>query len=74
MSVMSMGDEIQYEVLSIVAGILHLGNITFMEQGNYAQVEDAECKFIYALIRPYQLNTLGEKNILADFFHKVGSK
>ena len=44
MSVMSLDDETQYEVLSIVAGILHLGNLCFVEQGNYAQVQDAECE------------------------------
>lgn len=31
-------------VLQIVAGILHLGNITFREAGNYAAVESEECE------------------------------
>lgn len=44
MTVMGIAEDIQYEVLSIVAGILHLGNIIFMEQANYAQVQDMECK------------------------------
>lgn len=32
-------------VLQIVAGVLHLGNITFKESGNYAAVESEECKW-----------------------------
>lgn len=32
-------------VLQIVAGILHLGNISFKEAGNYAAVESEECKW-----------------------------
>ncbi len=45
MSVMDISDEDQNSVLSIIAGILHMGNINFVEQGNYAQVADDECKF-----------------------------
>lgn len=38
-------------VLQIVAGVLHVGNLTFRESGNYAAVESEECKwsdFIFA--------------------------
>jgi len=42
MSVMGITEENQYHVLSIVAGIMHLGNITFREQGNYAAVENQD--------------------------------
>lgn len=44
MSVMGMSDDDQYSVLSLVAGVLHLGNISFIEQGNYAAVQEEECK------------------------------
>ncbi len=33
-------------VLQIVAGVLHLGNISFKEAGNYAAVENDECMYI----------------------------
>lgn len=33
-------------VLQIVAGTLHLGNISFKEAGNYAAVENDECMYI----------------------------
>ena len=44
MTVMGIAEEVQYEVLSIVAGILHMGNINFQEHNNYAQVADNESK------------------------------
>ncbi|KAI8789436.1 unconventional myosin-Ie-like isoform X1 [Biomphalaria glabrata] len=38
MQVIGISPDTQREILSIVAGILHLGNITFVEQGNYAKI------------------------------------
>ncbi len=40
MAVMNLSKSDQQEVLKIVAAILHLGNIEFRENGNYAQVRD----------------------------------
>ena len=47
MEVMNISGETQANVLNIVAGILHLGNISFSEDGNYAIPEDdgCECKW-----------------------------
>ncbi|KAI4895296.1 hypothetical protein NFI96_011136 [Prochilodus magdalenae] len=42
MSVIGLSMEEQDAVLQIVAGILHLGNITFREEGNYAVVESED--------------------------------
>ena len=44
MDVMGISDEDQASVLQIVGGILHIGNISFMEVGNYAEPEDEACK------------------------------
>ena len=44
MEVMGIMDETQNDILNIVAGILHLGNIAFTEDGNYAIPEDDGCK------------------------------
>ena len=44
MSVIGIAEEDQENVLSCVAGILHLGNILFKEKDNYAIVQDDECK------------------------------
>ena len=43
MDVIGISDEDQGSVLQIVAGVLHLGNISFEEQGNYAVPSDDEC-------------------------------
>ena len=45
MTVMDISEDDQYNVLTIVAGVLHLGNISFVEDGNYAAVKSEECKF-----------------------------
>ncbi|KAL8184814.1 UNVERIFIED_CONTAM: Unconventional myosin-Ie, partial [Gekko kuhli] len=42
MDVVGLSGEEQALVLQIVAGILHLGNITFRESGNYAVVESED--------------------------------
>ena len=44
MSVMGISEDDQYNVMCIVAGILHMGNITFREQNNYAAIVNDECK------------------------------
>lgn len=44
MSVVGLSLDAQDTVLQIVAGILHLGNITFREEGNYAVVESEDCE------------------------------
>lgn len=44
MRVIGIPGDIQTQVLQIVAGILHLGNISFIEAGNYAQVESTDCE------------------------------
>ena len=45
MEVMNISGELQVNVLNIVAGILHLGNIAFTEVNNYAVPEDDGCKW-----------------------------
>lgn len=45
MSVIGVSLDEQDAVLQIVAGILHLGNITFREEGNYAVVESEDCEY-----------------------------
>uniref|UniRef100_A0A8C3AVT8 Osteoclast-stimulating factor 1 n=1 Tax=Cyclopterus lumpus TaxID=8103 RepID=A0A8C3AVT8_CYCLU len=42
MQVIGIPGDIQAQVLQIVAGILHLGNISFIEAGNYGQVESTD--------------------------------
>lgn len=44
MSVVGLSAEEQDSVLQLVAGILHLGNISFREENNYAVVESQDCE------------------------------
>ena len=44
MEVVGLDADCREDILSVVAGILHLGNITFVEQGNYAAIADPGCK------------------------------
>ncbi|XP_076977686.1 unconventional myosin-If isoform X2 [Tamandua tetradactyla] len=42
MQVIGIPPTVQQSVLQLVAGILHLGNVSFCEEGNYAQVESVD--------------------------------
>ena len=44
MQVIGIPTETQNDILSIVAGILHLGNISFTESGNYATIQNDDCE------------------------------
>lgn len=44
MEVMALDSDAISDILAVVAGILHLGNISFVEYGNYAIPEDDGCK------------------------------
>ena len=44
MDVMDISPDTQADIMNIVAGILHLGNIAFTEEGNYAVPEDDGCE------------------------------
>lgn len=44
MSVVGLTPDEQDAVLQLVAGILHLGNISFREENNYAVVESQDCE------------------------------
>lgn len=41
---MGLNQSQQSEILKVTTAVLHMGNITFKEVGNYAAVHDKECK------------------------------
>lgn len=45
MQVIGIPPSAQQLVLQLVAGILHLGNISFCEDGNYARVESVDREY-----------------------------
>ncbi|NXG00094.1 MYO1F protein, partial [Sakesphorus luctuosus] len=61
MQVIGIRGEDQQLVLQIVAGILHLGNISFREEGNYARVENADSLAFPAYLLGVDQARLNEK-------------
>ncbi|XP_051495690.1 unconventional myosin-If [Apus apus] len=61
MQVIGIRGEDQQLVLQIVAGILHLGNISFREEGNYAQVENADSLAFPAYLLGISQDRLNQK-------------
>uniref|UniRef100_A0A3Q3NIP4 Osteoclast-stimulating factor 1 n=1 Tax=Labrus bergylta TaxID=56723 RepID=A0A3Q3NIP4_9LABR len=61
MDVIGISAEDRSMVLQIVAGVLHLGNITFKEAGNYAAVESEEFLAFPAFLLGIDQNRLKEK-------------
>jgi myosin heavy subunit len=45
MNVIGIPEAYQAQGLQIITGILHLGNISFIEAGNYGQVESTDCEW-----------------------------
>jgi myosin-1 len=45
MTVCGIDQRTQMDLFQIVAGILHLGNIDFVEEGANSAVKDPNCKF-----------------------------
>lgn len=68
MQVIGISGEIQMQVLQIVAGILHLGNISFIEAGNYGQVESTDRKCVHTLHLKYNLfHMIGYRSIACKY-------
>lgn len=45
MNICAVGETEQLAIFHILAGILHLGNVDFVEEGNNAIIADADGKF-----------------------------
>lgn len=43
MDVIGIGSEIQLQILQLIAAILHIGNINFVEEKNYSAIADEQC-------------------------------
>ncbi|KAM9374939.1 unconventional myosin-Ie [Phaethornis superciliosus] len=74
MSVIGIFAEEQALVLQIVAGILHLGNISFKEVGNYAAVESEEFLAFPAFLLGINQDRLKEKLTSRQMDSKWGGK
>ena len=47
MQVVGIQEDTKEDILSLIAAILHLGNISFIEDGNYAKISDENCKYTF---------------------------
>lgn len=41
---MGIKDTEVMDIFRLVAGVLHVGNVQFVENGNYSQIADKQCK------------------------------
>ncbi|XP_042347571.1 unconventional myosin-Ie isoform X2 [Plectropomus leopardus] len=73
MDVIGISPEDRSMVLQIVAGVLHLGNITFKEAGNYAAVESEEFLAFPAFLLGIDQTRLKEKLTSRKMDSKWGS-
>ena len=46
MNVVGIPNDTRDEIMSLIAAVLHLGNIQFSEDGNYAKVHNSDCKYL----------------------------
>jgi myosin-1 len=44
MEVIGIPEDVMLQVLKLVASILHIGNIAFVEKDNYAAIASDDCK------------------------------
>jgi len=63
MNVMGLDADGINDILTVVAGILHLGNISFVEQGNYAVPEDDGCMHALTYVASSSMNALCSSTI-----------
>jgi myosin-1 len=50
MDIMGLSKDDQYNIFSLLAGILHLGNVQFGDKNNYATVLSERGMFVYLLL------------------------
>ncbi|MBN3300010.1 MYO1E protein, partial [Amia calva] len=74
MGVVGLSPDDQSTVLQIVAGILHLGNIAFQEQGNYAVVDSEDFLAFPAYLLGIDQDRLKEKLTSRTMDSKWGGK
>ncbi|XP_046662607.1 unconventional myosin-Ie-like [Homalodisca vitripennis] len=73
MSVMGLGEQQQSDILRTVAAILHLGNVTFTEKGNYAEIATPPSLQFTAHLLQVEKEQLSSKLRSRKFDSKWGS-
>ncbi|XP_071442826.1 unconventional myosin-Ie-like [Hetaerina americana] len=74
MTVMGITEYEQSCILKVVAGVLHLGNINFIEKGNYAEIADESCLEFPAFLFEINKENLSSKLTSRLFDSKWGAQ
>ena len=74
LSVMGISDSDVTDIFRLVAGILHIGNIQFVENGNYSQVDNMQCLDFPAYLLQISAEQLAHKLTSREFESKWGSQ
>ncbi|EEB13134.1 myosin Ie, putative [Pediculus humanus corporis] len=74
MNVMGLSKKKQFSILKIVSSVLHLGNINFSKNGNYAVVENEKFLTYPAYLLDVKVEELKSKLISRKFDGKWGSQ
>ncbi|XP_034936680.1 unconventional myosin-Ie-like [Chelonus insularis] len=74
LSVMDIKEADVFDILKLVAGILHIGNIKFQENGNYSQIIDNKALQLPAYLLGIPAERLSHKLTSRGFESKWGSQ
>lgn len=74
MNVMGLTEQEQSNILQVVAGVLHLGNVMFREKGNYSEIEDQDTLAVPAFLFEVDQNYLQSKLTSRRFDSKWGAQ
>ncbi|XP_017890395.1 unconventional myosin-Ie-like isoform X2 [Ceratina calcarata] len=74
LGVMGINDSEVHDIFQLVAGVLHIGNIEFSENGNYSQIADDRFLEFPAHLLEISATQLAHKLISREFESKWGSQ
>ncbi|XP_050729402.1 unconventional myosin-Ie-like isoform X2 [Eriocheir sinensis] len=74
MKVMGIEEDVQMDILRIIAAIMHMGNITFVEHGNAAQIQDPQYLAYPAYLLGVDEERLRQKLVSRVFDSKWGGQ
>ncbi|XP_017753376.1 PREDICTED: unconventional myosin-Ie-like [Eufriesea mexicana] len=74
LSIMGISDLEVNDIFRLVAGVLHIGNIQFVENGNYSQIADKQYLDFPAYLLEISADQLAHKLISREFESKWGSQ
>lgn len=74
LNVMGISNSEITDIFRLVAGVLHIGNIKFVEDGNYSRVANEQCLDFPAYLLEISVKQLAQKLISREFESKWGSQ